>query len=218
MPLLIGVTGAIATGKSLVCQTLAGLGAVHCNADTLVHQLYAPDSPGFDRVVEAFGREVVAPDGTIDRRILGSRVFGKPDEMRKLTRAMGDVSALIKSVVDEWRETLPEDGAAVLEAVNIIEPGYSAWLDQTWLICASDDVMVQRLVQRNQLSPAEALQRLASQRPWKDRAPAADFVLSNDGDIDSLKRRVREEFERIGALSRRGELPQSRWHAWRAAR
>lgn len=216
MPLIIGVTGAIATGKSLVCQTLQELGAVHCNADTLVHQLYAPGTPGFERVVEAFGREVVAPDGTIDRRILGSRVFGKPDEMRKLTRAMGDVSGLIKSVVDNWRATLPADASAVLEAVNMIEPGYSAWLDQTWLIAAPDELMIQRLMQRNGLGLAEARQRLASQRPWSTRAPAADFVLWNDGELSALQQQTRQEFDRIRELKRRGKLPPSRWHAWKA--
>jgi len=79
VPLIIGVTGAIATGKSLVCQTLEELGAVHCNADTLVHQLYAPGTPGFERVVAAFGPDVVAADGAIDRRLLGGKVFGRPE-------------------------------------------------------------------------------------------------------------------------------------------
>ena len=216
MPLIIGVTGAIATGKSLVCETLQELGAVHCNADTLVHQLYAPGTPGFERVVAAFGADVVAAGGTIDRRVLGSKVFGRPDEMRKLTRAMGDVSGLIKSVVDGWRATLSEDASAVLEAVNIVEPGYSAWLDQTWLVAAPEELMLQRLMQRNGLSEAEARQRLASQRPWTSRAPAADFVLWNDGEIAALQQQARDEFERIHELQRRGDLPAPRWFAWKA--
>jgi len=217
MPLIVGVTGAIATGKSLVCATLVEQGAIHCNADTLVHSLYAPGTPGFDRVVAAFGRDIVAPDGTIDRRILGGRVFGRPDEMRRLTRAMGDVNGLIHSVVDNWRATLPEDGAAVLEAVNIIEPGYSAWLDQTWLVWSPEEVIAERLRQRNGLSETEARQRLASQRPWSDRAPAADFILQNDGVPEELAQQVRDEFERIRTLKRRCELPASRWFAWHAA-
>jgi dephospho-CoA kinase len=167
MPLIIGVTGAIATGKSLVCDQLAELGAVHCNADTLVHQLYAPGTQGFDRVVEEFGREIVGADGSIDRRALGARVFGRPEEMRRLTRAMGDIGALVQSVVDGWRGALPSDGSAVLEAVNIIEPGYSAWLDQTWLVWAPESVMIARLTRRNRLSEEESRQRLASQRPGR---------------------------------------------------
>jgi dephospho-CoA kinase len=216
MPLILGVTGAIASGKSLVCAQLVELGAVHCNADTLVHQLYAPGTPGFDRVVEAFGSEIVAGDGSIDRGALGARVFGRPEEMRRLTRAMGDIGALVHSVVDQWRAELPRDASAVLEAVNIIEPGYSAWLDQTWLVWAPEDVVLERLMRRNGLTPAEAKQRLASQRPWQDRAPAADFIIENAGDIASLRRPIEQEFERIRALYLRGALPPSRWHAWKA--
>ena len=216
MALILGVTGAIATGKSLVCKTLGELGAVHCNADTLVHQLYAPGTPGFDRVVAAFGLDVLAADGTVDRRVLGSKVFGKPEEMRKLTSAMGDIGGMIHGVVGEWRATLPADGAAVLEAVNMIEPGYSAWLDQTWLVVAESETMIRRLMERNGLSEAEAEQRLASQRPWSERAPAADFVIHNDGAIAETAEGVRREFERVRALKQCHELPPSRWHAWRA--
>lgn len=216
MALILGVTGAIATGKSLVCKTLEELGVVHCNADTLVHQLYAPGTPGFDRVVAAFGMDVLAEDGTVDRRILGSKVFGKPEEMRKLTSAMGDIGGLIHSVVDEWRATLPDDGAAVVEAVNMIEPGYSAWLDQTWLVVAEPQTMVRRLMQRNGLSEPEAAQRLASQRPWSEREPAADFVIHNDGPIGDTVEQVHANFERVRGLKQHGELPPSRWHAWRA--
>lgn len=217
MPLILGVTGAIATGKSLVCRILEELGAVHCNADTLVHQLYAPGTPGFAGVVAAFGPEVIAVDGTIDRRVLGSKVFGRPEEMRRLTAAMGDIRGTIKGVVDRWRESLPPDAAAVLEAVNIIEPGYAAWLDQTWLVTASAETMLSRLIARNNLSRAEADQRLTSQRPWAERAPAADFVISNEGNREQLERVVKGEFERVCALHRRGELPPSRYHAWRQA-
>lgn len=216
MPLIIGVTGSIATGKSSVCETLVHLGAVHCNADTLVHQLYAPNTPGFDRVVAEFGADVVGPDGTIDRKILGSKVFGNPDAMRRLTRAMGDISGLIKQTIDGWRETLPEDGVGVMEAVNMIEPGYSSWLDQTWLVASEPDAARPRLMARNGFTEDEANQRLASQRDWRLRAPAADFVLHNDGTREEMEAAVRAEFARITELARKGELAPSVYHAWRA--
>ena len=86
-PLVIGLAGTIAAGKSTVGQLLVERGAHHCDADKLVHRLYDPGTPGFDRVVEAFGTEVVGADGYVDRKILGAKVFGKPEEMNKLTRA-----------------------------------------------------------------------------------------------------------------------------------
>ena len=93
MALILGVTGSIATGKSLVCRTLVELGAVHCDADKLVHRLYDPGTPGFERVVAEFGTEVVGADGYVDRKVLGSKVFGNPEAMRRLTRAMSSSAA-----------------------------------------------------------------------------------------------------------------------------
>src|SRR5215211_4843937 len=95
-PLVIGLAGTIAAGKSTVGQLLLERGAHHCDADKLVHRLYDPGTPGFDRVVEAFGQEVVGADGYVDRKVLGAKVFGKPDEMNKLTRAMGSITEAIK--------------------------------------------------------------------------------------------------------------------------
>src|SRR3990170_3439677 len=121
-PLILGVTGAIATGKSLVCQTLVDLGAVHCDADKLVHRLYDPGTPGFERVVAAFGPDIVGTDGYI-----------------------GDA---IKAVIDEWRATLADEATAVMESVNHTESGYGAWCDQTWLVACDEDIARARLITR----------------------------------------------------------------------
>ena len=91
MALVIGVTGAIACGKSTACKILENLGATHCDADKLVHRMYDPGKPAFDRIVTSFGKEVIGADGYVDRKILGSKVFGNPDEMSKLTTAIGDI-------------------------------------------------------------------------------------------------------------------------------
>lgn len=86
VPLVIGVTGSIATGKSSVCRILEDWGAVHCNADTLVHSLYAPGTPGFGRVVAEFGADIVAADGAIDRWAPGTKVFGNREALRHRRR------------------------------------------------------------------------------------------------------------------------------------
>ncbi len=218
MALVIGVTGSIASGKSTVCQMVVELGGVHGNADTLVHQLYAPGTPGFARVVAEFGPEVVGPDGSIDRRVLGAKVFGNPEAMRRLTRAMGDITGLIRRTIEEWRATLPMHQPAVMEAVNLIEPGYAAWCDQVWLVTCTPETARARLAARNNLPPEEIEKRLASQRDWRLRAPAADVVLHNNGDVEELRAAVRAELTRILALHRAGALPPSAYHRWRAQR
>ena len=214
MPLIIGVTGSIATGKSSACNLIAERGATHLDADRLVHRLYDPGKPAFDRIVAIFGEEIVGADGYIDRKILGSKVFGKPEEMSKLTTAIGNIAEAVKEVVDEWNETLSDDHVAVLEAVNLIEAGYGLWCDEVWLFACEEDTARRRLMQRNGFSVEEANQRLASQRAWQERAPASDRVFHNDRGIDDFEAEVDAAYQETARLAQDGRLPVSRYYDW----
>ena len=214
MVLVIGLAGTIAAGKSTVGQILVSRGARHCDADKLVHRLYDPGTPGFDRVVAAFGEDVIGPDGYVDRKILGAKVFGKPEEMNKLTTAMGSITEAIHAEIDRWRAELGSDEVAVMEAVNLMEPGYARWCDQTWLIGVDDDVALARLKETRAMSEAEAKQRLASMRPFEQRAPGADWSYKNNGSVEQLEAAVHAELERVLALQRAGELAASVYLPW----
>ena len=214
MPLIIGVTGSIATGKSTACQLLVAQGAVHCDADRLVHRMYDPGTEAFDRIVAIFGREIVGEDGYIDRRSLGAKVFGKPEEMNKLTTAIGSIADAIKGVIDEWNDTLGADEVAVLEAVNLVEAGYGRWCHSVWLFAADYDIVRRRLVARNQYTDDEITQRMASQRSWEDRAPAADLLVFNNDTEDHFQSEVGSHFAQVRRLWQNGELEPSRYAAW----
>ena len=214
MVLVIGVAGSIATGKSTACEVIVSQGAHHCDADRLVHRLYDRGTDAFDRIVTIFGNEIVGDDGYIDRRILGGKVFGKPEEMNKLTTAIGSISDAVEGVVDEWRETLGPDDVALMEAVNLIEAGYGQWCDQVWLFACDEDIARQRLAARNQLSAEEVEKRLASQRSWEDRAIASDIVMMNNGTEDDFKRQVRNQYRSIIQLAQAGELETSKYNDW----
>ena len=164
-----------------------------CMIDKLVHTLYDPGTPGFDRVVAAFGEDVVGPDGKVDRRILGARVFGKPLEMNKLTTAIGSIGEAIKGVIDGWRAILPANGVGVMEAVNLMEPGYANWCDQVWLIAVADDIARGRLIETRGMSEEEANQRLKAMIPVDVRAPGCDWVYRNNGSRDELSTAVAAE-------------------------
>ena len=213
MPLIIGVTGSIATGKSTACQVLADTGAVHCDADRLVHRLYDPGTDAFDRIVRIFGEEIVGPDGFIDRRILGAKVFGRPEEMNKLTTAIGSIADAVKGVIDEWNRSMSAHEVAVLEAVNLIEAGYGQWCHQVWLFACDQDIARQRLAARNQYTDEEVEQRLASQRHWEERAPAADLVIFNNDSEDRFVSEVKNRFTHTRHLWQVGELEPSRYLA-----
>ena len=214
MPLVIGVTGSIATGKSSACRLMEAQGATHLDADRLVHRLYDPGKPAFDRIVAIFGDEIVGEDGYIDRKILGSKVFGKPEEMTKLTTAIGNIAEAVKEVVDEWNETLGHDDVAVLEAVNLIEAGYGQWCDTVWLFACEEDTARRRLMERNGFSVEEANQRLASQRSWQEREPASDRVFHNDRGIQKFEAEVDAAYAETARLARDGRLPVSKYYDW----
>ena len=215
MPLVLGVTGSIATGKSYLCQYLVERhGAVHADADKVVHRMYDPGKPGFDRIVAEFGEEVVGEDGYIDRKRVGAQVFGNAERMRALTTAIGDIGAEMKRVIDEWRATLTQDQVAVLEAVNLTEAGYSAWTDATWLVGADYEVALPRLMARNAFTEEEARQRLDAARTWQQREPASDRLFMNNGTLEDLQRSVDRALQETRELFSSGRLPRSRWHAW----
>ena len=213
-PLVIGLAGTIAAGKSTVGQILVERGAIHCDADKLVHKLYDPGTPGFDRVVEAFGPDVVGANGYVDRKVLGAKVFGKPDEMNKLTRAMGSITEAIKGEIDRWRAELGPDQVCVMEAVNLMEPGYARWCDQTWLIGVDDDIARQRLIETRGMSEAEANQRLSAMVPLAVRAPGADWVYKNNGTREEFASAINTELDRLLAIKKAGHEYESKFPAW----
>ncbi|WP_089939451.1 dephospho-CoA kinase [Candidatus Entotheonella palauensis] len=215
MPLIIGVAGAIATGKSSACKVLERHGAVHCDADKLVHTLYEPGKPAFDRIVTAFGEDVVGADGFIDRRLLGAKVFGKPEEMKRLGKAIGNIREAVDVVVDEWNATMSKADVAIMEAVSLIEAGYGEFCHQVWLFATRDqDLARQRLMVRNNFTEAEADQRLASQRPWEERESASDVVLFNDSDLETLERQTLEAFHKTHRAWMADTLPRSKYYDW----
>ena len=216
MLLILGVTGSIATGKSSLCAHLVErYSAIHADGDRVVHRMYGPGRPGFDRIVEAFGAGVVGDDGMIDRRVLGGMVFGNAERMKALTTAIGDIKAEMKRIVDEWRSELPSDAIAILEAVNLIEESYAEWMDATWLVGVDDEIALPRLMARNGLTEAEARQRLASATPWTVRAPAADRVFLNERAPDAFLVEVDAAIEETLAAHRSGSLGETQFTRWR---
>jgi dephospho-CoA kinase len=216
MPLTLGVTGSIAAGKSLVCTHLATTyGAIHIDADREVHQLYAPGMPGFGRVVAEFGEDIVGADGVIDRKVLGAKVFGNAERMEALRTAIGDIPAHFMGVLRHWREELPADAVAVLEAVNLLERNYMTLADAAWLIVCDRGTAVSRMVAKRGLTEAEAEQRLASATDWREREPAADRVFHNDGPVEDLLAEVDAAIGELQTAHAAGTLAKPRWYAAR---
>ena len=185
MTFIIGVTGAIASGKSLLCRHLAEKhGAHHLDADEQVHLLYEPGQPAYHRIIARFGQDILAPDGAIDRKALGAKVFGKPDELQSLRDAIGDLEAHFIQLLEDLRNGPAE--LALFEAVRLIEGPYQPLCDESWLVATTDETALARLMARNDLAEPEARQRLSSAIPWQERAPKSDRILHNNGTPDQF--------------------------------
>jgi dephospho-CoA kinase len=183
----IGLTGPIASGKSLVAGLLAQRGARVVDADRLVHDVYAPGGDGFQAVIDAFGPAISGPDGAIDRRRLGQLVFADPAAMKRLTDIVWPL-AKQRFLAIKREEAAAGRPALVLEAALLREAGWPDLVDEIWLVRAPFAALRERLRAHGRLSEAEIEARIAARDQSGDAS--ADVIIENDGDIAALTRQV----------------------------
>ena len=194
--MVIGLTGGIASGKSTVTRFFRDQGVPVIDADLLGHRTYEPGTDTFAAVVRAFGDELVAADGTIDRRVLGGKVFGKPDELKRLTDIVWPgIRRLATEELDSLRAAGNE--VAVLEAAVMFEAGWEDLADEVWVVVVEPDHAVKRLAERNGLDPEAARARIASQLTNAERVAKADVVIENNGSFEALDARIREAWDEL---------------------
>ncbi len=183
---VIGLTGNIGTGKSVVRRMLEHLGAYGIDADTLAHRAMARGAPGYQPVVATFGRYVLMPTGEIDRGRLGRIVFGDPEALKMLEQI---IHPLVEQAVDLIirRATQP---VVVIEAIKLLESHVAASCDSVWVTYAPPQVQMVRLMQNRHLSEAEARRRINEQPPQEDKIAAARVVIKNQGSYEETWRQV----------------------------
>lgn len=204
-PLVIGLAGGIASGKSLVARELAKLpGVVAIDVDRLAWEVYRPGTPAYRELVEHFGPEIVGPDGKIDRKRLGERVFSDPEELRFLDEVVHPaLTERLRELIAEHRrrgtEVLLVEAALLLEAPHVDRGLFD------WIIALKVDreEQLRRLCERDGLSREEALRRIGAQDPGK--LEEADFVLDTTG--SSPEETVAKVRELILKLIRRSTSP-----------
>jgi dephospho-CoA kinase len=182
---VVGLTGGIASGKSTVARFFRDRVVPVIDADVLGHRTYEPGTETFKAVVHAFGDDVVAADGTIDRRALGAKVFGRPDELKRLTDV---VWPGIRKLAGEELSELEIAGnpLAVLEAAVLFEAGWEDLVDEIWVVVVEPELAVARLASRNGIDAEAARARIASQLSNAERKARADVVNENNGTLEAL--------------------------------
>ncbi|MGE0386262.1 MAG: dephospho-CoA kinase [Gammaproteobacteria bacterium] len=177
------LTGGIASGKSTAARFLAERGAHVIDADKLGHRVYEPDTEGYRKVIAAFGEEIVAADGQIDRRKLGGLVFGNPQRLKQLTDIVWpEIRKLAIAEMDRIAAQSP-DAVVVLEAAVLFEAGWDDVGDQVWVAIVDREVAVERAMQRDGASREAVQNRIDAQLSNDERRRRADVVIDNNGDV-----------------------------------
>ena len=183
---IIGLTGNIATGKSVVRRMLEHLGAYTIDADTLSHRAIAKGAPGYQPVVEAFGKFILDAGGEIDRAKLGRLAFNDPDALRDLEAI---VHPLVGHAVDLMIQRASQR-VIVIEAIKLLEGKLVSACDTVWTAYAPELIQKTRLMQKRGMSEQEALQRIQAQSPQEVKTAAANVVIQNAGSFEDTWKQV----------------------------
>jgi dephospho-CoA kinase len=193
---LVGLTGGIASGKSTVAAMLRELGAKIINADDLARVIVQPGKEAWKEVVAAFGPEILRPDRTIDREKLRKIIFEDGEARKRLDSI---THPRIRALAQARAQELAAKGAAVViyEAPLLFENGAHSWLRPVVLVACDGAAQRARLRGRDRLSETEIEQHLKAQMPLSEKRALADFVIENDGDLEDLKKQVKEVWTKL---------------------
>ncbi len=201
---VIGLTGNIATGKSVVRRMLEHLGAYTIDADALSHRVLTKGAPGYQPVLQTFGTWLLDKDGQIDRNKLGRLVFADPEALKQLEAI---VHPYVRQAIDILAKRASQK-VIVIEAIKLLEGGLSAQCDAIWVSDAPEEVQVERLVRKRGMSREEALQRVRAQAAQQDKLKAADVIIRNNGSYEDLWKQVSEIWKVLAPAEEAGPTTQ----------
>jgi len=192
--LIVGLTGGIASGKSLVARVFKDNGAHIIDADRIVHMLLEPRQQAWEDVVAHFGKDILLSDGSIDRRKLGKIVFTDAEKRSWLNNCLHPrVFLAFTSQLKHMRERSPES-IIVLDAALLIETGYDRNMDKIVVVYAERAQQIERLMARDKFSREEALARIDSQMPLSEKRSHASYVIDNTDTREAAEQQARQVF------------------------
>jgi dephospho-CoA kinase len=190
---VIGLTGNIATGKSVVRRMLEHLGAYTVDADALTHRAYAKGAPGYQRVIDTFGKWLVNKDGEIDRSKLGQLVFSSPE-------AMAQLESVVHPLVRQAAEILIKRSiqpVIVIEAIKLLEGDLRNVCNSIWVTNAPEEVQAERLMRKRGMTREQAMERVHMQSAQSAKVAVANIVITNTGSYDALWKQVNAAWKEI---------------------
>lgn len=202
--LKVGLTGGIAAGKSTVGEMLVALGAHLIRADEISHELMLPGGTVYDEVVRHFGREILDPDGKVNRKRLAEAAFGGGSGRSRIEELNRIVHPAVLRKQEQWMEEIGRRdpaGIAMVEAALILEAGARGQFDRLMVVTCRSEQRIERWARRTGVDEAsaraEVTRRMAAQWPDEEKVRAADFVIDNSGPLSETETQVRTIFPRL---------------------
>jgi dephospho-CoA kinase len=195
--LRVGLTGSIAVGKSFVTSVFAELGCHVLDADQTAREVVMPGAAGLQAVVQEFGEEVLAPDGTLDRARMASIVFADEEKRQRLNFILHPFIIVRQDeILREWEREDP-NGIGIVDAALMIESGGYKRFDKLIVVHCRPEVQLERLLQRSNLTLTEAQQRIASQMPQEEKQRYADYLIDTSDGFEPTKERTVEVYKEL---------------------
>ena len=197
---VVGLTGGIASGKSVVSMILRDLGAFVIDADEVSREVVLPHTKCWEEVVAAFGKVIVREDLTIDRKKLADLVFENPEKRSILNKLIHP--EIMNRIEEKLKVIEGEDPQAmvVIDAALLVEAGAYKTCDKLIVVYAREETKLKRLVNRDGMSRKEAQIRINSQLPHSEKVKVADFVINNEGHLSKTRCEVEEVFKKLALL------------------
>jgi dephospho-CoA kinase len=195
--LKVGLTGSIAVGKSYVCEIFRELGAFVLDADQTARQVVEPETPGWNLIVENFGKNVLQSDNTLNRTKLGEIVFADEAKRQLLNRI---VHPLVFAAQNEWlaeREVENPRGIAIIDAALMIESGSYRRFEKLIVVWCRPEIQLERLMLRNNLNREEALRRISSQMSQEEKKIFADYLIDTSAGFEAAKAQTIEIYRQL---------------------
>jgi dephospho-CoA kinase len=195
--LRVGLTGSIGVGKSFVTSVLAELGARVLDADRTAREVVAPDTEGLRALVEAFGAEILQPNGTLDRARLGALIFADEEKRLLLNSILHPfIIAAQDEQLSRW-ERADARGMAVVDAALMIESGGYSRFDKLIVVHCRPEIQLERLMARNAISREEAERRINAQMPQEEKKRYADFLIDTSNGFEDTRLRTAEVYSQL---------------------
>ncbi len=201
--LIVGLTGGIASGKSMISGILRSLGAFIIDADVIAHELIKPGLAAWQEIVDQFGQGILLKDGSINRPLLGRMIFKDPVKRGVLNSILHP--RIFKEVERQKEEIERESPGAIviLDVALLIETGAHEQVDVVILVQVSEDLQIERLMERNGLTREEAMERIRAQASLEEKQRYAGYIIDASKSPEEVRQQTIEIFEKLKALNLR---------------